>query len=82
MKVISVRLDQETNLELEERSKRLGIPPAVLARSFIKGALDGGVDLTIPDKAGHTPELPPEVPSRISGGSNTKTRTKKRRGKR
>jgi hypothetical protein len=39
MRAMSVRLDEATYSELEERSTRLGIPPAVLARSFILVAL-------------------------------------------
>lgn len=47
MKAMTVRLDDSTYADLEERSTRLGIPPAVLARAFIVGALDGGADLMI-----------------------------------
>lgn len=47
MKAMTVRLDDSTYEDLEQQSDRLGIPPAVLARAFIVGALDGGVALTI-----------------------------------
>lgn len=39
MKVISVRLDEPTYELLRERADETGIPPAVLARSWIRAEL-------------------------------------------
>lgn len=74
MKAMTVRLDDATYSELEERSARLGIPPAVLARAFIVGSLDGGVDLTI------SPTLPESQRlSTTATSSKPSKKSKKRR---
>jgi hypothetical protein len=74
MKAISVRLDEATHSQLEERSTRLGIPPAVLARAFILGALGIGTDPTISPSF---PDLPPASTS--ATGPAPPKKSKKRR---
>ncbi len=44
VKVMSLRLDDELYEDLETRAKRLKIPPSILARVLLAGALAGEVD--------------------------------------
>jgi predicted DNA-binding protein len=75
MKVISVRLPDETYEQLRERGERLGFAPAVLARAYIKGALDYDVDLMV------TPSLPEESKLTTTPTSSGRKKKKPKRGR-
>ncbi len=63
VKVISLRLDDELYEDLEQRAKRLKIPPSILARVLLAGALAGEVDQLLvqlpPDKQPSTTQAKP-----------------------
>jgi predicted DNA-binding protein len=75
MKVISVRLPDETYEQLRERGERLGLAPAVLARAYIKGALDYDVDLMV------TPSLTEESKMSTTLTSSRRRKKKSKRGR-
>lgn len=82
MKIMSIRLPDEMNKQLETRALRLGIPPAVLARAFIKGSLDAGVDLMEPPKTTAAVGISAsgQVPSPSPTQRSASNRRKKKRG--
>jgi hypothetical protein len=49
MKVISVRLDEPTYELLRQRADETGIPPAVLARSWIRAELSSVREPLVPE---------------------------------
>lgn len=73
MKPMMVRLTEEDHAELVRRAERLGLPPASLARSFIKGSLDGGSDLLFESASAPAPEQ--REPLRTSPGSSSQGRS-------
>ena len=44
VKTMSVRLPDETYAELVRRAELVAVPPAVLARAFLKESVGGGVN--------------------------------------
>lgn len=42
MRDITLQLDQEDYERLETEATRLGVPPAILVRTYIRARLDGG----------------------------------------
>ncbi len=83
LKALTLRLPDEKFDDLTLAAQRLGIPPAVLARAFVIGALDAGTDLMQPPKITTAAQViaPVEAPLPSPTQGSGSNRRKKKRGR-